>query len=56
MPTKQIRSKSLKPIPKFASEAEARAFWEEALAILDDLRASEADQIRAKLTELGPVR
>jgi tetratricopeptide (TPR) repeat protein len=35
---------------------EARAFWEEALAILDDLPASEADQIRAKLTELGPVR
>ncbi len=33
---------------------EARAFWEEALAILADLHAPEADQIRAKLRELGP--
>jgi DNA-binding SARP family transcriptional activator len=32
---------------------EARAFWEEALAILEDLRAAEADQIRAKLRDLG---
>jgi DNA-binding SARP family transcriptional activator len=32
---------------------EARAFWEEALAILADLHAPEADQIRAKLGDLG---
>ena len=32
---------------------EARAFWEEALAILADLNAPEADQIRARLTDLG---
>jgi DNA-binding SARP family transcriptional activator len=32
---------------------EARAFWEEALAILADLHAPEADQIRAKLRDLG---
>ena len=32
---------------------EARTFWEEALAILEDLGASEADQIRAKLRDLG---
>jgi len=32
---------------------EARAFWEEALAILADLNAPEADQIRAKLGDLG---
>jgi DNA-binding SARP family transcriptional activator len=32
---------------------EARTFWEEALAILADLHASEADQIRAKLRDLG---
>ena len=31
---------------------EARAFWEEALAILEDLHAPEADQIRAKLRDL----
>jgi len=33
----------------------ARAFWVEALAILEDLHASEADQIRAKLRDLGAV-
>ena len=32
---------------------EARAFWEEALAILADLHAPEAEQIRAKLRDLG---
>jgi tetratricopeptide (TPR) repeat protein len=32
---------------------EARTFWEEALAILADLHAPEADQIRAKLRDLG---
>ena len=32
---------------------EARTFWEEALAILADLHAPEADQIRAKLGDLG---
>jgi len=32
---------------------EARAFWEEALTILADLHAPEADQIRAKLRDLG---
>jgi predicted negative regulator of RcsB-dependent stress response len=32
---------------------EARTFWEEALAILEDLRASEADEIRAKLRDLS---
>ena len=32
---------------------EARTFWEEALAILADLHAPEADQIRAKLSDLG---
>jgi DNA-binding SARP family transcriptional activator len=32
---------------------EARASWEEALAILEDLRHPEADQIRAKLRDLG---
>jgi tetratricopeptide (TPR) repeat protein len=32
---------------------EARAFWKEALAILADLHAPEADQIRAKLRDLG---
>jgi len=31
---------------------EARTFWVEALAILEDLHASEADQIRAKLRDL----
>jgi len=31
----------------------ARAAWEEALAILDDLHHPDADQIRAKLSELG---
>jgi tetratricopeptide (TPR) repeat protein len=31
---------------------EARAAWEEALAILADLRHPDADQIRAKLSEL----
>jgi DNA-binding SARP family transcriptional activator len=34
---------------------EAREFWEEALAILADLNAPEADQIRAKLRDLGAV-
>ena len=33
---------------------EARAAWEEALAILADLRHPDADQIRAKLSELDP--
>jgi DNA-binding SARP family transcriptional activator len=33
--------------------AEARAAWQEALAILDDLHHPDADQIRAKLRELG---
>jgi len=32
--------------------AEARAAWDEALAILDDLHHPDADQIRAKLSEL----
>ena len=32
---------------------EARTAWEEALAILDDLHHPDADQIRAKLRELG---
>ncbi len=32
---------------------EARTFWEEALAILEDLNHPEADQIRAKLRDLG---
>jgi tetratricopeptide (TPR) repeat protein len=32
---------------------EARTSWEEALAILEDLRHPGADQIRAKLTDLG---
>jgi predicted negative regulator of RcsB-dependent stress response len=31
----------------------ARAAWEEALAILDDLRHSDAIQVRAKLAGLG---
>jgi tetratricopeptide (TPR) repeat protein len=31
---------------------EARTFWEEAIAILEELQASEADQIRAKLRDL----
>ena len=31
---------------------EARMFWEESLTILEDLHASEADQIRAKLRDL----
>ena len=31
--------------------AEARAAWEEALAILDDLRHPDADRIRAKLRD-----
>jgi hypothetical protein len=35
--------------------ADARVAWEEALAILDDLRYPDADQIRAKLTALGPA-
>jgi predicted negative regulator of RcsB-dependent stress response len=32
---------------------EARTFWEAALAILEDLHAAEADQIRAKLRDLS---
>ncbi len=35
------------------SPEEARAAWEEALTILDDLQHPDADQIRAKLSELG---
>jgi tetratricopeptide (TPR) repeat protein len=38
------------------NQAQARAAWQKALTILDDLKHADADQIRAKLTQLGAER
>ena len=35
------------------NQAQARAAWQKALAILDDLKHADASQIRAKLRQLG---